>query len=157
VIAVANRQRRVAVSAAQVRAVVEAAFAQERAGTPNVSVALVNDAAIAAMNRRWLGHEGPTDSIAFSFEGDPGPDGLRGEVVASAETALREARARRLDPAGELLLYVAHGVLHLLGWEDGSPRARAAMNARARRAVRAARAARPARRAPATRGRARRR
>ena len=133
---VANRQRRVAVSAAQVRAVVAAAFEQEGAGEPDVSVALVDDATIAAVNERWLGHAGPTDSIAFSLHDDPGPDGLRGEVVASAETALREARARGLDPRGELLLYVAHGVLHLLGWEDGSPRARAAMNARARRAVR---------------------
>ena len=136
-IEVANRQRRVAVSAAQVRAVVAAAFEQERAGEPDVSVALVDDATIAAMNERWLGHEGPTDSLAFPLDGDPGPDGLRGEVVASAETALREARARGLDPRGELLLYVAHGVLHLLGWEDDTPRSRAAMNARARRAVRA--------------------
>ncbi|HVQ23874.1 MAG TPA: rRNA maturation RNase YbeY, partial [Planctomycetota bacterium] len=99
----ANRQRRVAVSAAQVRAVVAAAFEQERAGEPDVSVALVDDATIAAMNERWLGHEGPTDSLAFALDGDPGPDGLRGEVVASAETALREARARGLDPRGELL------------------------------------------------------
>jgi probable rRNA maturation factor len=137
VIDVANRQRRVAVSAAQVRAVVAAAFEQERAGEPDVSVAIVDDATIAAMNERWLGHEGPTDSLAFSLDGDPGPDGLRGEVVASAETALREARARGLDPRGELLLYVAHGVLHLLGWDDDTPRSRAAMNARARQAVRA--------------------
>jgi len=136
VIPVANRQRRVAVSAADVRAVVAAIFEQELAGQPDVSVALVDDATIAAMNRRWLGHEGPTDSLAFSLSGDPGPDGVRGEVVASAETALREARARGLDPRGELLLYVAHGVLHLLGWEDGTARARSAMNARARRAVR---------------------
>jgi len=64
VIDVANRQRRVAVSAAQVRAVVAAAFEQERAGEPDVSVALVDDATIAAMNERWLGHEGPTDSLA---------------------------------------------------------------------------------------------
>jgi probable rRNA maturation factor len=120
-------------------------------------VALVNDRTIAALNRRWLGHEGPTDSIAFAFDDDPGPDGTRGEVVVSAETALREARDRGTDPREELLLYVAHGVLHLLGWQDDTPARRRAMNARARRLVALARRPSPARRPAAPRRRTARR
>jgi rRNA maturation RNase YbeY len=118
--------------------VVKAAFEGEEAGPPDVAVALVGDAAIRELNERWLGHEGPTDSIAFSYGEDPAPDGIRGEVVVSAETALREAQARGLDPREELLLYVAHGVLHLLGWDDDTPARRRTMNARARAIVRRA-------------------
>jgi probable rRNA maturation factor len=133
VIPVANRQRRVAVRAPDVRAVVRAVFEAEDAGEPDVSVALVNDATIRDVNARWLGHDRATDSIAFDYGDDPGPDGLRGEVVVSAETALREARARDVDPRYELLLYVAHGTLHLLGWDDDTPARRRRMNDRARR------------------------
>ncbi|MHC5210338.1 MAG: rRNA maturation RNase YbeY [Planctomycetota bacterium] len=131
----ANRQRRVPVGAGDVRDLVRTVFREENGGDPWVSVALVNDRVIAEVNRRWLGHEGPTDSIAFEYGDDPSPDGTRGEVIVSAETALREAQARGLDPRGELLLYVAHGLLHLLGWEDDTPARRRSMNARARRLV----------------------
>jgi probable rRNA maturation factor len=141
-IPVANRQRRVPVSAAQLRAVVAAAFARERAGEPDIAVSVVDDTTIRELNARWLGHDWATDSIAFSYAEDPAPDGVRGEVVVSAETAARQARARGFDPRGELLLYVAHGALHLLGWDDRTAAARAAMNARARAIVRSCAAAR---------------
>ena len=140
-IPVVNRQRRVPVSSVQVRTVVAAVFERERAGEPDIAVAVVDDATIRAVNARWLGHDWATDSIAFSYAGDPSPDGVRGEVVVSAETAARQARARGKDPRDELLLYVAHGALHLLGWNDRTPAARAAMNARARSILRSARPA----------------
>jgi probable rRNA maturation factor len=132
VIPVSNRQRRVDVRARDVREIVSAVFAAEDAGEPDIGVALVNDEVIAGLNEHWLGHEGPTDSIAFSYEDDPGPDGLRGEVVVSAETAVREADERGIDPRHELLLYVAHGTLHLLGWDDDTAGKRRRMNTRAR-------------------------
>jgi len=138
VIAVANRQRRVSVGAAQVRLVVEAVYAAEEGGDPNISVALVNDAVIREVNREHLGHDWATDSIAFDYGDDPAPDGLTGEVVVSAETAVREAQARGKSAAHELLLYVAHGTLHLLGWEDDTAPLRRRMNARAAAILRSA-------------------
>ncbi len=130
-IPVANRQRRVKVSARDVRLVVEAVFAAEGAGSADISVALVNDAVIREVNREHLDHDWATDSIAFDYDDDPSPDAVSGEVVVSAETALREAQARGKDPRHELLLYVAHGTLHLLGWDDDTPTKRDRMNARA--------------------------
>ncbi len=130
-IPVANRQRRVKVTARDVRAVVTAVFEAEGGGEPDVSVALVNDAVIREVNREHLDHDWATDSIAFSYADDPSPDAVSGEVVVSGETALREAEARGTDPRHELLLYVAHGTLHLLGWDDDTPARRRRMNARA--------------------------
>ncbi|MCB9897616.1 MAG: rRNA maturation RNase YbeY [Planctomycetes bacterium] len=130
-IAVTNRQRAVPLKVADVRAVVRAVHAAEGAGAPGISVAIVDDATIRELNREWLGHDWATDAIAFDYGDDPSPDDVRGEVVVSAETAAREAAARGLDARGELLLYVAHGVLHLLGWDDDTPARRRAMNARA--------------------------
>ncbi len=153
-IAVSNRQRRVSVTAADVRSVVEATYRSEDAGEPRLSVALVNDRTIRELNDEFLGHDYATDALAFSFEdeahtgargqGDAsGPaavdaDDVAGEVVVSAETAVREATARGTDPRHELLLYIVHGTLHLLGWDDDTPTRRTAMNRRAAAILRGA-------------------
>jgi probable rRNA maturation factor len=83
-----------------------------------------------------MGLDRATDVLAFPLADAPG--GLLGEVVASAETARREAAARGLAPADELLLYVVHGVLHLLGFDDHAAGDRRRMRAAERRALRAA-------------------
>lgn len=147
-IEVTSRQRLLPVRAADVRAVVRAAFADGDGGPPRLAVRVLDDAAIRRLNARWLGHDRATDALAFDYGADPDARGPRGEVFVSAETAVREARARRCDARAELLLYVAHGTLHLLGWDDGTPARRRAMNRRAAALVRRALAARrrPARR-----------
>ncbi len=130
-ITLTNQQDLLEIAEQQVVAVVEAVFRHEEAGEPNLSVAVVDDATIQRINNEHLGHDHPTDSLAFDYKDDPGPDGICGEVVVSAETACREAAVRGIEPLHELLLYVAHGVLHLLGHEDGTPSLRLAMNRRA--------------------------
>ncbi len=74
----------------------------------DVVVALVDDRTIARLHERFLGEAGPTDVLSFPH----------GEIVASGDTAWREARARGIDPRHELLLYVVHGALHLAGYRD---------------------------------------
>ncbi len=58
------------------------------------------------------------------------PAGPFGEIVISADRAVEEARRRRLDPRRELLLYAVHGMLHLVGYDDATPAARARMRRR---------------------------
>lgn len=90
-------------------------FQRDRAG---ISVALVDDARIADLNERFLGHLGPTDCITFNL-GDS-PDVLEGEIVISHETAARAAASRGHDTLAEVLLCAVHGTLHLLGLDDAS-------------------------------------
>ncbi|NUM35888.1 MAG: rRNA maturation RNase YbeY [Candidatus Brocadiae bacterium] len=77
-----------------------------------LSVVYVDDKEITKMNERYLQHEGPTDVLAFPISSK------EGEIVVSAETALREAKERDVESEGELLLYTLHGTLHLLGFDD---------------------------------------
>lgn len=79
-----------------------------------LSIAVLRDAAIAELHERYLGLAGPTDVMAF----DLGDGDLDGQIVVSADAARREARARRLPFEQELLRYVVHGTLHLLGHRD---------------------------------------
>ena len=94
-----------------------------------ISVALVDDAAIHALNRRFLDHDWPTDVITFPLsEGDEPV--LAGELVVSAETAAATARAAGVAPWHELALYLVHGLLHLLGYDDSADDDRHAMRRR---------------------------
>ncbi len=86
-----------------------------------VSVAIVDDATIHALNREHLEHDWPTDVISFIFEADEETGRVEGEVVASWDTAQRLAVAARWRPEDELLLYVVHGLLHLAGLDDIEP------------------------------------
>ena len=73
-----------------------------------VSVIVISDRRMAELHRRFLKEPGPTDVITFQH----------GEVFVSTETARRQARAFRTSLEHELRLYIAHGLLHLRGYDD---------------------------------------
>lgn len=101
-----------------------------------VSVSFVDDAAIQMLNREHRGYDKPTDVLSFSqLEGEEMaalPEGeplLLGDVVISVERC--RAQAAEYDHAfeRELGFLVAHGVLHLLGFDHQTPADEAAMTA----------------------------
>ncbi len=134
-ISIANRQRRLAVSERRLRRIVRLAAPPEWRDA-EISLAIVGHDQMVRLNRRFTGRHGDTDVLAFAM-GDrrADPDSVVGEVIVCATRAAREARARGVGPEHELLLYVVHGVLHLLGFDDHSPRARKTMYAREARVL----------------------
>jgi len=98
-----------------------------------LSLTLINDRAMARLNRDTFGRRGPTNVIAFPLDDAPSPGGppaLLGEVVISLETTRRQAREFGW-PWQELLdFFLIHGILHLLGHDHEDPAAEAAMTAR---------------------------
>jgi probable rRNA maturation factor len=96
--------------------------------TADCSVVVVDDAAIATLNRTYRRVAGPTDVLAFPMTegafGELTPDCL-GDVVISAETAARQARWG--DVRAELALLLVHGILHLVGYDHGTVRERRRM------------------------------
>jgi len=84
-----------------------------------VSIAIVDDATIHELNRRYLQHDYATDVLSFVLQREQ--TRLEGEVIVSADTA--EANGVRFGWSrdDELLLYVVHGTLHLVGYDDRSP------------------------------------
>jgi len=96
-----------------------------------ISLAVVDDPSIHDINRKFLDHDEPTDVISFALEEEPGY--MEGEIVVSADTASRTAGELGISPADELLLYVIHGSLHLVGHDDLTPEPRTAMRAAERK------------------------
>ncbi|MCG2770549.1 MAG: rRNA maturation RNase YbeY [Desulfobacterales bacterium] len=99
-----------------------------------LSLTLINDRAMAHLNRETFGRRGPTNVIAFPLDDTPslgGPPALLGEVVISLQTTRRQAQEFGW-PWQELLdFFLIHGILHLLGHDHEEPAAAARMDARA--------------------------
>jgi probable rRNA maturation factor len=84
-----------------------------------VTLILVDDATIAAMNLADRDVVGPTDVLAYPLH-EPDDVGLPvvpplGDIVISLETAERQAPEHGLDAHGEVLVLAAHALTHLLG------------------------------------------
>jgi probable rRNA maturation factor len=97
-----------------------------------LSVALADDAEIAALNERYRGKARPTDVLSFSLLEGPHAarrGALLGDVVLGVEVAARQAARARRSLDDELARLLIHGVLHLLGHDHR----RAAQRARMRR------------------------
>jgi len=94
-----------------------------------IDLAVVADRRIAALNRSYLGHAGSTDVLSFDLSDSRTP-GICGQLIVCGDLAVREARRRGCSPQRELMLYVVHGLLHLMGYDDTSIRAAAKMHAR---------------------------
>lgn len=128
-------------------------------GAAELSLLFVDETAIADLNQRFMGHEGPTDVLSFPLEDDlvtagrwpdsstSGPAANRsepsdmplllGDVVICPAVAARNAPAHKGDHHGgtyddEIALLVVHGILHVLGMDHAEPDETAAMQAKER-------------------------
>ena len=117
------------------------------AGPDNVTVLIANDDTLRSLNRDFRGTDEVTDVLAFSardgwcegrpphavradeaFPLTPGEEDRLGDIAISYPQAARQAEAAGTSIDRELALLVAHGVLHLLGFDHSNPRQEAAMS-----------------------------
>lgn len=80
---------------------------------------MVDDEEIRHLNREYLNRNRPTNVLAFPMqvvEGNVHPY-LLGDVVISTQTAEREAKEKGLSIREEVAILLAHGILHLLGYD----------------------------------------
>ncbi|MBX3321639.1 MAG: rRNA maturation RNase YbeY [Phycisphaeraceae bacterium] len=92
-----------------------------------VRVRLLDDAAMAQAHLRYLDEPGPTDVLTFDMT-EPGM-GLDVDILVCVDEARRQAAVLGHETAQEILLYVIHGVLHCLGYDDHDEASARAMHA----------------------------
>jgi len=125
---IANQQNALPLDRRKLRRAVRATLEHESIPHATISLAFVDDKTIRDLNRKYLDHDRATDVLSFLLERDAVT--FEGEIIVSAETACTVAMALGWPAEFELLLYVVHGLLHLLGYADRTPGERAAMQAR---------------------------
>lgn len=99
-----------------------------------VSILLVDETTMSTYHEKWMDEPGPTDVLSFPMDelrpptaGEEPPLGLLGDVVLCPAVTARQAadHGRSADAEAEYLL--AHGLLHLLGFDHGTDAERAEM------------------------------
>ena len=126
----ANEQSTLPVDGGRLRRAVQMILKRAAVRHARISLAVVDDPTIRRLNRRYLDHDCATDVLSFNL--DDSGRGLEGEVIVSADTAAAAAPRFGWRPEDELLLYVIHGALHLVGLLDGTDDQRDQMRRRER-------------------------
>lgn len=112
------------VARAEIRRRAEAMLALLQMEKNELSLVLSDDDQLHQLNKMYRGKDKPTDVLAFAMqEGDfggvaaAGPVALLGDVIVSVPTARKQAKEHRRPLLAELTMLIAHGLLHLLGWD----------------------------------------
>lgn len=138
---------RARVGMARVGVAAEAMLRAMKVGKAEVSIVLCDDAAIHALNASYRKKNKPTDVLAFALEeGVPQPRSadrprMLGDVIISIDTAKRQAGERGVALFDEVITLLAHGLLHLLGYDHQNDADERKMNVEAARIVARARRA----------------
>lgn len=127
---VTDTQRVVAdIDPARLAGLVHRTLEREQVSDAEISLFVVDDARIRQINREHMDHDWETDVITFPLSA-ASDDTLSGELVISAEMAQTTAQAIGIATWNEVALYVIHGLLHLVGFDDLTEEAAAAMRSR---------------------------
>ena len=123
-----NQQDQHSVDSERLVAAVRGVLQGEGLKRAEISIAVVDDTTIHQLNVQYLNHDYPTDVLSFVLQREE--DYVDGELIVSADTAAEESIRYGWKASDELLLYVIHGALHLMGYEDASEEEVAVMRSR---------------------------
>ena len=138
-IVIANRQRTRKANPRLLKQIVRALLAELKVPEAELGINLVAEEEMALVNETFLRHEGSTDVITFDHSnlesGIRNPE-LHGELFICVDDAVMQAKKFGTSWQSEIVRYVVHGVLHLLGHDDLKPERRRAMKREENRLVR---------------------
>ncbi len=112
---IANSQNHYEIKRSKIQKIIKKVLSKEGKDA-KLSIAFVDNEEIKRLNKRFLGSNEVTDVIAFPLSNNK--CFLSGEIIVSVETAVEVAERRKSSVEGEIILYIVHGILHLLGYND---------------------------------------
>jgi len=134
-----NRQREVAltISTKSVADIVRAVLENESATGDWVAIHFLSDKKMRFYHKRFFHDSSSTDCMSFPIDGKGQEEGIHhlGDVFICPMTALKYSQNHEILFWHEISLYIIHGILHLLGYDDIDPKDRAMMRRRERSAL----------------------
>lgn len=120
IIHVFDRQSALKISNDQVQRLVQQVIREEKQTCDEVAVYFVDTAAICELHEQFFQDASPTDCISFPMDEESHGLSYRilGDVFVCPETAISYANRHQLDAYEETTLYIVHGLLHLMGYDD---------------------------------------
>ena len=83
-----------------------------------LNVVFIDNKTIKQINNTFLRHNYATDVLSFSYDEPSFKNNVKGEIIVSVEMAGKLSRRYGYEVEGEIVLYLVHGLLHLLGYDD---------------------------------------
>ena len=119
-ITVENLQKAIPLKPKPLSRLAEKILLREKVKDANLSLVFVSASKIKSLNKKFLKRSHATDVLAFNLgERSFTAKGiLSGEIIISTDAARQNARTYKTSLEKELALYVIHGILHLLGYDD---------------------------------------
>jgi probable rRNA maturation factor len=138
---IANRQRTEKINIQLFKKIVAELFAELKIAEAELGVNLVGAREMTLVNETFLRHEGATDVITFDHEEKRKAESgkrkkLHGELFVCVDVAVAQAKIFKTSWQFEIVRYVVHGILHLLGHDDLQPALRRKMKREENRLVR---------------------
>lgn len=118
-----NKQKDLALSIATIKLMVPFLLRNLNISTDEVILHFVSKTAIGKVHDSFFADPSPTDCISFPIDSpetkeEEGKQRILGEVFVCPKVAIEYATEQRLDPHLETKLYIIHGILHLIGYDD---------------------------------------
>lgn len=133
-ITISNRQRVKKVDSRLLKQIVSAIFEELKIGDAEIEINLVSAEEMAEINWKFLRHKGSTDVITFDHAENQKQ--IHGELFICVDDAIKQAKEFKTSWQSEIVRYIVHGVLHLLGYDDLKPHLRHKMKREENRLVR---------------------
>lgn len=121
IIEIQNLQTIIPLNLRRLKAQIRKVLLHQRIVEAHLSFVFVSDSKIKTLNKKYLRHDYATDVLTFDWRQLGGRYSVEGEIIISAQTAKRHAVEYDVSVKDEILLYMVHGVLHLMGYDDHSP------------------------------------
>ena len=116
---VINKQTSLNISTENVQLIVKEVLYLENKTCDEIAVYFVDTAEISALHEKFFDDPSPTDCISFPIDSQEKTDYcILGDVFVCPQTAIEYASQHNTDSHSETTLYIVHGILHLLGYDD---------------------------------------
>ena len=126
IVNVFNQQLALKISKDQVERLVEKVLHEEGQSCDEVNIYFVDTSTICQLHEQFFQDPSPTDCISFPMDEQKDETYYRilGEVFVCPDTALEYSRKHKTNPYEETSLYIIHGLLHLMGYDDNKEKDR---------------------------------
>ena len=127
-IAIKNYQKKIPIHPRRISSSILNALSKEGVKkSGDITICFAGDKKIRQLNKKYHLRDSSTDVLAFDLSNDISRS-LFADIAISVDTAIRNAKIFRTTPQDEINLYIVHGILHLLGYNDNNSRQRKIMN-----------------------------
>lgn len=115
-----NNQKKLSLSKKALQKLIKELLKNEALNCDELSLYFVDEKEIKKLHKKYFNDSSTTDCISFPIDSplDKTNHCFLGEVFICTDTAIKYAKDHNLNPLDETALYIIHGLLHLIGYDD---------------------------------------